>query len=113
MSKSLKKIYHSFLSLTLLFFLPLTVYAQDDTPPKINGIVIENFVNNVVYKYIFPLAGLICFAFVVKGGYMWMMSSGDPEKVKQAQGTITWSVIGLVIVVVARLLMGVILDAIE
>ena len=112
MSKSLKKIYYSFLSFTLLFVFPLKVYAEDE-PPRLDGAMLEKFVNNVVYRYIFPIAGLICFAFVVKGGYMWMMSSGDPEKVKQAQGTITWSVIGLVIVVVARLLMGVILDAIE
>ncbi len=113
MSKSLKKIYYSFLSLTLLFFSPFGVYAQEDKPPELRGDTIERFVNNVVYRYIFPIAGLICFAFVVKGGYMWMMSSGDPDKVKQAQGTITWSVVGLVLVIVARLLMGVILDAIE
>ena len=109
MSNSLKKIYYSLLLFTLLFIFPLKVYAEDE-PPRLHGAMLDKFVNNVVYGYIFPIGGLVCFAFIVQGGYMWIMSSGDPDKVKQAQGTITWSVIGLVLVILARLLMGLILN---
>ena len=41
-----------------------------------------------------------------------MMSAGDPDKIKQAQGTLTWSIIGLLVVIIARLLIGVVMDAI-
>lgn len=110
MSKRLKNISIPFLLLS--FFSLSPVFAADD-PPEISGEMIENLLDNVIYRYIFPIAGLICFLFIVKGGYMWMMSSGDPDKIKQAQGTLTWSVIGLVFVIIARLLLSVILDIIE
>jgi hypothetical protein len=31
---------------------------------------------------------------------MWIVSGGDPSRVKQAQGTLTWAILGLVIVLV-------------
>ena len=31
---------------------------------------------------------------------MWIVSGGDPGRVKQAQGTLTWAIFGLVIVLV-------------
>lgn len=116
----LKRIANQLFLSIFLFLLssPSLLYAAPyvdpvrDKPPELNGAMIEKFLDDVVYRYIFPIAGLISFGFIVKGGYMWMMSSGDPDKVKEAQGTLTWSVIGLVFVILARLLMGVILDII-
>lgn len=96
---------------SLLYATPY-VDPPESKPPELSGEMFENILNDVVYRYIFPIGGLICFGFIVKGGYMWMMSSGDPDKVKEAQGTLTWSVIGLVFVILARLLMDVILDII-
>ena len=108
-----------FLGTIFFLMLPSVVFAEPqvtpmpaDRPPELDGEMLQRFLDNVVYRYVYPIAGLICFIFIVKGGYMWMMSSGDPDKVKQAQGTLTWSVIGLIFVVITRLLMGVILDAI-
>lgn len=34
---------------------------------------------------------------VIVGGYMWIVSGGDPARKQQAQGTLTWAVIGLVL----------------
>lgn len=73
------------------------VSSSGGTPPKL--IEMTGILDNVT-KYIFPIAGLICVIFVVYGGYMWMMSAGDPARVKQAQGTLTWAIIGLVFLLV-------------
>jgi hypothetical protein len=35
---------------------------------------------------IFFNTALIAFVFIVMGGYMWIVSGGDPSRVKQAQG---------------------------
>lgn len=107
MFRKLEKIYSTLFSLAFLFVAP--AFAQDE-PPRLDGQVLQNIVDSVVYKYIFAIGGLICFGFIIQGGYMWIMSAGDPEKVKQAQGTIQWSVIGLIIVILARLLIGLVLD---
>ncbi len=60
---------------------------------------------------IFPLAGVICVVFIIIGGYMWIASAGDPAKVKQAQGTLTWAIIGLVFVMVSVLIVRTVIRA--
>jgi uncharacterized iron-regulated membrane protein len=52
-------------------------------------------------RYIMPLAGLVCVVFIIIGGYMWMVAAGDPGKIKQAQGTLTWAVIGLILILLS------------
>ncbi len=94
--------------LKTIYFLPLlffstSVYAQN--PPTISGSGgISNLVDKVL-GYLFPIAGLICIAFIIQGGYMWMISAGDPARVKQAQGTLTWAILGFIFVMVILLLL--------
>ena len=63
-----------------------------------------------VFDYLFPLGILLAVAFVVIGGYMWMSSAGNPDKIKQAQGTLTWAIIGLIFIVMVGLLLRTIVD---
>ena len=84
------------------------VFAQD--PPSFGGGSgpLANLVDQIL-NYLFPLAGLICLIFIIQGGYMWMVSAGDPARVKQAQGTLTWAVLGFIFVmVILALLQGLI-----
>jgi hypothetical protein len=102
MKKILQKIY--FLP---FFFVVSPIYADDAPPPRlapepgegVGGPSIASITDKVL-DYLFPIAGLIALIFVIQGGYMWIISAGDPGKVKQAQGTLTWAIIGLVIVAV-------------
>jgi len=79
------------------FFFASPVFAQD--PPKITDGAITNLVDKIL-GYLFPIAGLICLIFIIQGGYMWIISAGDPARVKQAQGTLTWAVLGFIFVMV-------------
>ena len=81
------------------------VFAADD-PAQLTGL--GDILDRIV-KLVFPIAGLICVVFIIIGGYMWMASAGDPGKVKQAQGTLTWAVIGLIFVLVAVAVVNVVL----
>ncbi len=98
MKKLFKKLYF-----LLPMFLALPVYAEE--PPRIGGggspdnPSIASVVNRIL-EYLFPLAGLLAVIFIIQGGYMWIISAGDPSKVKQAQGTLTWAVIGLIVILV-------------
>ena len=85
----MKKIYKV---LPFLMLLPSAVYAQ--TPPRLDNGTIQGTVDRNL-SYLFPIAGLIPVIFVLIGGYMWMTSGGDPARVKQAQGTLTWALLGL------------------
>ncbi len=95
----MKKIFTKIIALPV-FFLTNPVFAQTDSdaPPTISGNIgpiVERVTN-----YLFPIAGLLALIFVIIGGYMWIISGGDPGRVKQAQGTLTWAILGLVIVLV-------------
>lgn len=70
---------------------PTAAYAQQ--PPRIDGLV-DVFDNALAM--VLPIGGLIAVGMIIYGGYMWMFSEGDPGKLKQAQGVITWAIIGLV-----------------
>lgn len=47
-------------------------------------------------ELIFPLGAIIAVGVFVLGGYMWMTASGDPSRIKMAQGVLTWGVIGFI-----------------
>lgn len=90
----------------LFNFFSLPAFAQDE-PRRLNSGVIIGYLDKIV-GYIFPIAGILSVGFVIYGGYMWMISGGDPEKVKLAQGTLTWAILGLVFTILARVILGLI-----
>lgn len=90
-----------------LSFVATPVFAQANFTdvPELGAIVpmIEKAMG-----YLIPIAGLLCLVFIIIGGYMWITSAGDPAKIKQAQGTLTWAVIGLVFVLLSYTILTVI-----
>lgn len=87
-----------------------TSVSSGEYPPRI--VEIAKVLNNVM-DIVFPVAGILCVIFVIIGGYMWIASAGDPSKVKQAQGTLTWAIIGLIFVLVVRLIVSTVIGALE
>ena len=87
---------------------PVTGIASGEEPPKISGIgtIFDN-----IMEIVFPLAAIVCVVFIIIGGYMWIASAGDPSKVKQAQGTLTWAIIGLAFVLLSVLIIRTVVNA--
>lgn len=56
---------------------------------------------SIVLDFLIPLAAVILFFVLVWGGYDFLLSRGDPEKVKNAQAKITAGLIGFVLLVVS------------
>lgn len=69
-----------------------SAFAQGN-PPQLEGIfpVIFNAI-----EFIFRFLSIVAAAIVVYGAYMWMSAGGDPQKVKMAQGVLTWAIVGLI-----------------
>ena len=61
---------------------------------------VENFIRSVI-QLIAGLAGLIATGFFVVGGFTYITSSGNPEKLDQAKRTLFYSATGLAIVIAA------------
>jgi len=47
------------------------------------------------------LSGFLLTIYLIYGGFLWMTSAGEEEKIKKAKGMITNAIIGLVIVIFA------------
>ena len=61
---------------------------------------IGDLVNRIV-QFLIPLAAVILLLVFIWGGYDFMMSQGNPEKVKSAQAKLTTGIIGLVLLLMA------------
>ncbi len=68
---------------------------------------VENFLRNVI-KVVAGLAGLVATGFFVVGGFTYITSSGNPEQLDKAKRTLTWSAIGLAIVIAAFVLSNIV-----
>ena len=106
-----KKIKSSILlsSLYLSFFVT-NVFAGTDDPPTIDKLF--EIVDRVI-SFIFPFASFVAVVFIIMGGYMWISSSGDPAKIKQAQGTLTWAIIGLLFTILTPSVLRLVLDLVQ
>lgn len=56
---------------------------------------------NKLLQFVFPLAVVILFFVFVWGGYDFLLSRGEAEKVKSAQAKLTTGVIGFILLVTA------------
>jgi hypothetical protein len=102
----IKKLFFKTLSSLFLVyaFLVNPVFAEDPPDlPELFPIVYE------ALKFLFSFMVIVTAAMVVYGAYMWMLSAGDPQKVKQAQGTLTWAIIGLIFFIMVRVFLDFIL----
>lgn len=77
------------------------VYAATITPPGQVGSIAE--IVNRVMPIIYGLVGVGLFGLFVYGGYLWLTSTGEPEKIKKATDTMVNAVVGTAIIVFAYL----------
>ena len=61
---------------------------------------IPEFIGSVS-SFVFLLAGVVAVGLVIISGIRFMISQGDPGKVAQARSSLTFAIIGLVIVILA------------
>lgn len=61
----------------------------------------SDFVSNV-FNWGITIAGLVAVGFVIMGGINYVISRGDPNRTKKALMTILYSVVGVVIVILAK-----------
>lgn len=76
-------------------------------------VTVENLVQQriwVALNAFVLLSALVAVVLIIVSGYGFMTSAGDPEKVKKAQGTLTAAIVGMVIVFMARIIVGFVLD---
>jgi len=54
--------------------------------------------------FIMPMAGIVLLFVLISGGYDYMMSQGNADKIKSAQAKITSGIIGFILLIVSFLI---------
>ena len=70
----------------------------DDSVSTLGGIITK------ALGFIIPMAGIILLFVLISGGYDYMMSQGNPEKIKAGQGKITAGIIGFALLIASFLI---------
>jgi uncharacterized membrane protein YidH (DUF202 family) len=74
----------------------------DTTDPSvIIGLIIKSFLG---------IVGGVALVMTIWGGFQWLTSAGNPERVKKGTQTMIWSIIGLILVLGSYLLVQNILN---
>ncbi|MCL2869195.1 pilin [Candidatus Saccharibacteria bacterium] len=72
----------------------------DATKSSTNRSSLQNTVGNLINAAIF-IAGILAVIFIVYAGISYVVSAGDPAKIKTAQHILTYSIVGLLICILA------------
>ncbi|MBN1618976.1 hypothetical protein JW887_06600 [Candidatus Dojkabacteria bacterium] len=89
--------------MNLVSFFNGKIYAASIVGPNISISKPMDIVNAIV-PAIYGIAGVAVFGFFVYGGFLWITSTGEPDKIKKATDTMINAVIGAAIVVFAYLM---------
>lgn len=88
-----------------VLFAGITISANDIGAPQVaaNSGSLTNILN-VVYFW----AGVVCIIVVIIGGFRYVTSSGDAGGVKAGKDTILYGIVGLVVIIMAATVTGLI-----
>lgn len=79
------------------------INGQKIKGPLVGIETLGDFINKII-AFLIPLAAVILFLVLIWGGYDFMLSQGNPEKVKSAKGKITTGLVGFILLIISYLL---------
>lgn len=88
----------------VLSLLPSIVHAQPRTLQNPLGNTDLNMVIGQAIKGLLGFSGVIALASFVWGGFLFLTSQGNADRVKKGKDTLIWAVIGLVVIFTAYIL---------
>jgi uncharacterized membrane protein len=77
---------------------------------ELADVELTTVIGNVI-KWVLGFLGLIATIIIIVGGFMWMTSGGDEEKINKAKKLMINGLIGLAIVLVAYIISNFVIDA--
>jgi type IV secretory pathway VirB2 component (pilin) len=108
-----KKFRHALVSLvtSVTLVTPLSLLAAELTNPL--GTTDIRVIVARVIQAILGVTGSVALLVFIYGGFMYLISAGDPDKVKKGKNALLYGVIGLAIIVGAYMLVKTVVSALE
>jgi amino acid transporter len=101
---------------SLFLFLPAKIFAAElynPLDPSGTGDVTITTIIGRLISAILGVTGSIALLMFVYGGFLWLISGGEAEKVKKGKEVMKWAVLGLVVIVGAYMIVSMIVTALE
>ena len=112
------KIFSILISIFLFIVTPVSAQIQEWDPAGSgnSGCLVDNVPTLKCFEVVFnnilfmssALVVVVLFVMFLIGGFNYLTSFGNPEKVKKAQGTLKWALLGFVIFLSAFLILNII-----
>ena len=101
------------ISLLLFFFLcsPSGVFAAQLINP-LHTTDIRAVIGRII-QAILGVTGATALLMFVYGGFLWLISAGETERVKKGKETMKWAVIGLAVIIGAYMIVSTLITALE
>jgi len=74
------------------------------------GKAIGKIMVNVLDLFLDYVAPFIVLLYLIIGGYKYMFSQGDEKQMQSAKATITWAIVGAIVIVLANLIVQQFID---
>ncbi|OGY19049.1 MAG: hypothetical protein A2900_00885 [Candidatus Chisholmbacteria bacterium RIFCSPLOWO2_01_FULL_50_28] len=88
-------------------FEPITGTGIFQTGGSTPGVTLERFFSTVL-GFLTVIGGIAFLIYFVLGAFTWLTSSGDKQKVEKAQSYLTNAAIGIIIIVLAWAITGIV-----
>jgi hypothetical protein len=62
---------------------------------------LSDLIANALTNFIIPTAAALAVGFVIYSGVLYITSAGDPEKTAKAKKSLMWSIVGVILIVLA------------
>jgi len=101
-----------FYSLLSLFLVAPSFAHASDGVSLINPLATDDIrvIIGIVIKAALGLSGSIALLMFVWGGFMWLTSQGNAEKIEKGQKILTWAAIGLVVLFSAYTIVNAVIE---
>lgn len=62
-----------------------------------------------IFSWVYAMGGVVAVAFIIRGGAEYIVSRGDPGRVQKATRSLTYAIVGLIIVILAAVITNVVM----
>lgn len=66
-----------------------------------------NLMSNII-QIMISVGGILCIIFIIVGGFKFVTSGGDEKKLASAKGTLTYAIVGLIVIILAFVMIQVV-----
>ena len=111
MNQKIKTILLSLVAVLGIFLMALPVLAQTQLPNPI-GVDDPRLIIGNIIRAILGIVGSLALAVFIYGGFTWVISAGNEEKIKKGKEMIIWATFGLAVIFASYALVAFVIEAV-